>query len=244
MSKFDDTLSLIEEIERTSTPDAVCQQLLNLSSQYGLTCLLAGTLPRPRETASKIRDQNVFLNGWPMGWAERYFERNYIFIDPIATKLQSDLTAFTWDQARIDPAVATDANRMFGEATEFGLCAGFAIPFVTLEGSIASISLGGQRIDLPPRAKGMLSLISTYTMGRAIQLRNNTKQQTLYRPLTHREIEAMRWAADGKTEWEISVIMSISEHTAAKHLNNARTKLGAVNRVQAIANAIRSGIIR
>jgi LuxR family quorum sensing-dependent transcriptional regulator len=221
----------------------VCQQLLKVSSQFGLQGLIAGTMPRPNDIPSERQEQNVFLRGWPTGWLERYIGRNYVFIDPIIARIQSDLTPFTWDQAPIDPEKSSIASTMLGEAREFGLNAGFAVPLITLEGDIASVSLGGERMELPPRAKGMLSLISTYAMGRAIQLKNN-RLGAVYRPLTSREIEAMRWAADGKTEWEISVIMSISEHTAAKHLNNARGKLGAVNRVQAIANAIRSGIIR
>ncbi len=60
---------------------------------------------------------------------------------------------------------------MMGEATEFGISTGFAIPLITLEGEIASVSLAGERQELPPRAKGMLTLLSTYALGRAMQLR-------------------------------------------------------------------------
>jgi len=61
--------------------------------------------------------------------------------------------------------------------------------------------------------------------------------------LTLRETECLGWAAQGKSEWEISQILGISEHTAEKHLINARVKLGAVNRVHAVATAIRQGLI-
>jgi len=61
--------------------------------------------------------------------------------------------------------------------------------------------------------------------------------------LTRREVECLGWAAQGKSEWEISQILGISEHTAEKHLINARVKLGAVNRVHAVATAIRRGLI-
>ena len=61
--------------------------------------------------------------------------------------------------------------------------------------------------------------------------------------LTPREIECLELAADGKSEWEISRILGISEHTSEKHLLNAKTKLGAVNRTQAVAVAIRLGFI-
>lgn len=62
-------------------------------------------------------------------------------------------------------------------------------------------------------------------------------------PLTPRERECLQWAAVGKSEWEISQILGISEHTSEKHLLNAKMKLRAVNRVQAVAEAIRRGYI-
>lgn len=61
--------------------------------------------------------------------------------------------------------------------------------------------------------------------------------------LTRREVECLGWAANGKSEWEISQILGISEHTSEKHLLSAKTKLGAANRVHAVAEAIRRGYI-
>jgi LuxR family quorum sensing-dependent transcriptional regulator len=61
--------------------------------------------------------------------------------------------------------------------------------------------------------------------------------------LTARELECLAWAAQGKSEWEMARILGISEHTAEKHLINARVKLGAVNRVHAVATALRRGVI-
>lgn len=62
--------------------------------------------------------------------------------------------------------------------------------------------------------------------------------------LSPREQEALQWAAAGKTAWEISVITSASERTVEKHLASAITKLGCVNRPQAVAVALRKGLIR
>lgn len=63
------------------------------------------------------------------------------------------------------------------------------------------------------------------------------------RLLSPREVECLELAAAGKSEWEIARILGISEHTVEKHLLNAKTKLGAVNRVQAVAVALRLGVI-
>ncbi len=149
MSKFDETLMIIGEIERAATPDAICQQLLKVTSQYGLDSLIAGSMPRPRDTAVE-QEQSVFLRGWPMGWLERYVQRNYVFVDPIISRIQSDMSAFTWEEAPVDPEFSAAAQTVMGEAGDFGLNAGFAVPLITLEGNIASVSLGGERMELPP----------------------------------------------------------------------------------------------
>ncbi|MBA3727555.1 MAG: helix-turn-helix transcriptional regulator, partial [Armatimonadetes bacterium] len=61
--------------------------------------------------------------------------------------------------------------------------------------------------------------------------------------LTAREREALQWAAEGKGDWEIGEVMNISEHGADKPMRSIRVKLGAINRTQAVAEAIRRGLI-
>lgn len=54
--------------------------------------------------------------------------------------------------------------------------------------------------------------------------------------LTAREEEIMRWVAEGKTNWEISVILHVSLNTIKFHLKNIYQKLGGVeNRWAAVA---------
>lgn len=54
--------------------------------------------------------------------------------------------------------------------------------------------------------------------------------------LTPREEEIMRWVAEGKTNWEISIILHMSLNTVKTHLKNIYQKLGGVeNRWVAVA---------
>lgn len=62
--------------------------------------------------------------------------------------------------------------------------------------------------------------------------------------LTSRELECLRWTMEGKTAWEVGQILSISEQTAVRHLNNATHKLGCVNKHHAVVKALRKGFIR
>lgn len=62
--------------------------------------------------------------------------------------------------------------------------------------------------------------------------------------ITPRETEVIKWIADGKTAWEISTILHLSEHTIRNHIENARRKFDAANTPHLIAAALRQGIIQ
>jgi DNA-binding CsgD family transcriptional regulator len=61
--------------------------------------------------------------------------------------------------------------------------------------------------------------------------------------LTKREMECLHWAVDGKTNWEISLILGVSKRTIIFHMQNVVVKLAAVNRQHAIAQAVSKGLV-
>jgi DNA-binding CsgD family transcriptional regulator len=61
--------------------------------------------------------------------------------------------------------------------------------------------------------------------------------------LTKREVECLRWASIGKTDKEISLILSRSHATVRFHIQNAGEKLNAVNRSQTIFKAAQLGYL-
>ena len=65
---------------------------------------------------------------------------------------------------------------------------------------------------------------------------NEEQSPTNAPALTAREEEIMRWVAEGKTNWEISIILHVSLNTIKFHLKNVYQKLGGVeNRWAAVA---------
>jgi len=60
--------------------------------------------------------------------------------------------------------------------------------------------------------------------------------------LSEREIEVLSLAADGLTNKQIGEKLFLSPHTIARHLANARAKLGASNRAEAAVRLHRAGI--
>jgi DNA-binding CsgD family transcriptional regulator len=61
--------------------------------------------------------------------------------------------------------------------------------------------------------------------------------------LSKREVECLRWAAIGKTDREIGMIISLSHATVRYHVHRAGEKLNSVNRAQTIFKAGQLGYL-
>ena len=57
------------------------------------------------------------------------------------------------------------------------------------------------------------------------------------------QVEVLRWAARGKTSWEISMILRCTEDNVNYHLKQVFRKLEATNKSHAVSKAIRMGLI-
>ena len=61
--------------------------------------------------------------------------------------------------------------------------------------------------------------------------------------LNDREVETLTWVARGKTSAEIAEILGLTKRTVDIHIDNARTKLGAATRTQAVIKAATGRLI-
>ena len=81
-------------------------------------------------------------------------------------------------------------------------------------------------------AHGLLSRI--FTTRQAEQIQPN---------LTAREIEVLKWTADGKTSADISSLLDVSENTVNFHVKNAVFKLQTTNKTAATVRAAMLGLL-
>jgi LuxR family transcriptional regulator len=64
------------------------------------------------------------------------------------------------------------------------------------------------------------------------------------RPLDTNELEALTLFANGRTTEEMAVALGVSKGIAQHYLRVAARKLGARNRVHAVAIAVRIGLVK
>ncbi len=101
------------------------------------------------------------------------------------------------------------------------------------DGAIASLHIGFAEATLPGDLAEAVQSAGGIVAERILALETPAAPD---RPaLSQRERDAISYVAEGKTDWEIGTIMGVSEATARFHVDNARRKLGAVNRAQAVA---------
>lgn len=235
----------IEMIDRAADVEAVAKIISNAGNHFGLGKVIMSGVPEP----NRKLDPYLILTTWPEGWYRRYDEHNYLHSDPVIVKLRSSTMPVAWHEAEYD-ASNKAAHAVMTEATEFKLRNGLSVPIFTLSGDQAAVSFGGEKYDLSGEDRAALHLIALYGHARAIDLKTRELQFGKSAPaprarplLTRREVEILKWVAAGKTSDVIGEILSISTATVETHIVNACRKLDAVNRTQAVAEAIRCRLI-
>ena len=123
-----------------------------------------------------------------------------------------------------------------------GVSDGIASPVHGPGGYVGVTSMAFERLDqLSPRER---SAIGIAAMVVHMQMRRlSPRKSGPARRLSPRERDCLAFVADGKSDWEISEILSLSETTVASHMQNARRKLGAKSRAQAVALGLQAGLI-
>lgn len=233
------TFDFIETIERAETREDLLSSLFVELRKFGFESFLITGLP-PK--GSCFRDHTV-LNGWPMEWYERYSDNGYYSEDIVATRGREMVDPFLWSDAAKAVAKGSIAQRIMDEARELQLYDGVLVPIYGVDGAQYCVTMAGKKFDGRQKAKGALQMMSMYAHHRA-QTLDEARSETLRRKrreirLTVREQECLRWVASGKSDWDIGIILTISQYTAEAHIRKAMSKLNAVNRTQAVVEAIR-----
>ena len=241
MSSRQITFESIEALTHARTTADVLAALRKLANVIGFESFCIAGIPEPGETLAPY----VMLSGWPTGWLDRYTQHDYIRVDPVIAALKAGSMPFEWRDASYEKGRGSRPAAVMGEAQEFGLVEGVSVPIHSAGGFRAAVSFGARRLRPTARQKMALHLVAIYAHEqlREILGRNGGVRTADVVPLSPREAECLRWAADGKTSWETSVILSLSESTVESYLRTATRKLGAANRTQAVARALRRGII-
>lgn len=179
-------------------------------------------------------------------WVARYMERNYVSVDPVSLESQRSVVPFRWRAALALPGHdRPQARQVFDEAAEFGMRDGLTVPIRSHCGlSLMSMAVEDAALFKPsaaPRRHALHLLAMHYHLSCERALSQPAAEPPPR--LTPREREVLLWTAKGKTGWEIAQILRLAERTVVYHIENARAKLKASSRAQAVVMALSLGLI-
>ena len=98
-----------------------------------------------------------------------------------------------------------------------------------------------ERMELSPAEEALLRAAGTVLLERTALLKTPAFEASP--TLTPRERDCMAYVAAGKSDWEISVILGLSQATVRFHVDNARAKVDASTRAHAVARLSAYGVI-
>jgi LuxR family quorum sensing-dependent transcriptional regulator len=224
----------IDKFEGLSSSTQVIDHMSTALSAFGYSAFLVATAPELVGDA----EPTFLLNGWPLGWADHYVSSRFYRDDPIAQFVRKTVDPFEWSDVPAKLQIAPRAKIVMRDAEDFGLRRGFCVPVFQNGGATAGVTMAGCDLDFDPRAKRAIHLIALYAHAKVLALINPTGLPA--RLLVKGEREVLNWIAAGKSSWDISVILGISEATVNWRIKRASEKLKAVNRTQAVVKAIRA----
>ncbi|WNJ93545.1 LuxR family transcriptional regulator [Bosea sp. 685] len=190
------------------------------------------------------QEHNFFLN-WPAAWKRISAERNFARKSAIVTEARRRFAPFTWSQLKSERTFTPVENEAWTAAAEWGWTDGFTVPIHGPRGSFSVMGMAATEkgLDLSPAGRMRLSMMAVIVHERCCALGKLAPARDMRAILSGREVECLRWVADGRTDVEIAVILGISAATVRFHVDNVRIKLGVRNRSQAVAQFALAGML-
>lgn len=234
-----EVFDFVERCRKHTATAPLLDDLLETVRNLGFEHLILSGVPLSGQKLAPM----VELNGWPKGWFERYVEAEHAAVDGVCIYSAKTLKPFFWADVPAKWSDTDDSRRVAGEATEFGICSGFAVPMLSVHHwqSVLSFASSQKRCSLSPRQQVQLVTMAVYA-GMSIQALSNEDDGD-EGPLTEREREVLLWAAAGKTSSETSQILGLTERTVKWHSTRAREAFGVATTTQAVVEAVRRRLI-
>jgi len=240
-------LELIEAAERGGDLVPAVQATVRKLGFDGFMYATASYHLRPNN------DERIYVfTTLPREWVQRYDQQAYVECDPRVLYSFESALPLVWDHAsergknpRTDAFLKDAAAHGVGSGVAFPVYAGF--PARTL----VALSFAETRIDETRRAHIATHLGDIVLFGQAFHeifvrgvIEKGIAPQFEGAPLSGRERQCLQMAAHGMTGAEIAFKLGISERTVTFHFANITSKLGVLNRHEAIAKSIAQGVIR
>ena len=242
----DDLQHLLEIMHYTvqaETPEDVKQVLARAKSFLPFDHLIGGLVRLgPHGTFEGFSD--VLNVDFPEEWLYLYWKNRYAEVDPVLRALMKSNQTQMWSQVYAN--VTSEREKEFVEAaTSFGLTDGVTTGSLDPVCGVATyFAFAGGDTAEHPRFVKFVDYIGQHLHWALLRAASKTfpTTDTCVTTLSPREVTILNWIKSGKTNWEISQIIGITERTIRFHVESIFGKLDVSSRTQAVAVAVQHGL--
>jgi DNA-binding CsgD family transcriptional regulator len=236
IDSFDIYSGLVEAVDRIETVqdlDAFIRKVLEAYDLKHAVYYLPG-LPG-QDTVRPLT-----VTTYPQEWVHRYFEADYLNVDPCLPAGYTNLLPVDWaSYNRRPPRV----KQLFGESIDFGIGRqGLTIPIRGTKGEFALFNITSDLSDATWKDAKRSLIRDFQVLAHTIHAKAGViaggATPNYNTRITPRERECLTWCAVGKTSEDIATILGISEGVVRIHLQSAQHKLDCLNRTHTVAKAM------
>lgn len=225
-------------LDRAKSLEDVFGLVLGAAQALGFEyCAYGLRLPVP-----VTRPRMLTINNYSATWWARYQKAGYLLRDPTVQHGRRSGLPVIWSDS-----LFVDSLDLWEDARSHGLRVGWArsgfdghgvgglLTFARSCEALTAVELAHKEVDMH-----WMVYAAHLALTRAVSPALTTP---LHIALTPREIEVLKWAADGKTSFEIAQILMVGVDTVKFHTKNAIAKLGVANRNSAVVYAALQGLL-
>ena len=189
-----------------------------------------------------------WISTYDEDWMRRYRMSGYFTVDPVFKDAFRRMLPLDWDEVN---SATPKAREICSGAQSFGIIPrGISFPIVDPDGSRAlfsiNVDLDDDREWRAVRAElaQLFHLVAHYfhlRIGEVMQTGMANEDADM--ELSMREKQVLTLAAEGKTASQIADDLHLSVSAVRLYTSNALHKLGAANKTQAVAIALKKGLL-
>lgn len=233
---------LIDKLKQVNSLESFEKTFLDMCEIFDLEYYLFASV----KASSLIAPDIFVLSNYPATWYKKYFSEEMKKYDPVVRYCFEKSSPILWSTLEKNPKYCCPQGlQLMQDSRESGLLDGLSVPIKAHSGEIFIFSLSTGRAD--GISQRLIEAVpnALYYANMAVEtyFRIDLGESEM-KPLTPKEKESLFWACEGKTAWEISQIMGVSERTVNFHMSSVTKKLCAINRQHAVAKATFNGLIK
>ncbi len=234
MGRFRDVQNFVREANQAEDLEALDRLMDSTVRSMGCSYYALG------HHVNVASDVHVRIGTYPTAWMETLHETRYIYVDPVLTACQTTAMGFRW--SHVDQLIELSATQreILSLATKAGMGDGFTVPIHIPGESAGSVSFAmGAGRDFKEAMIPVMQYVGCFGFEAARRL-VNTKRKPNHEQtrLTSRQLDCVLLVARGKSDWDSSQLLGISEQTVHQHVETAKRKYGVATRTQLVIRAL------